>query len=456
VIQLLSNRKTKAFTKQVANVEKARGRFLDCKPSSAQSKTSSTAPWVLSPAQQREFDERFSQFPLPDQRASRLKRPFSSDSAMKANDHCHLLSELGVFALGNLLPFHPARVIRRLCLTLHELIHTTLTLRRLALLEAELIEALAEWELRFPFCACTINFHLLLHFPIQLFRVGPAPCFWMYGYERETGRLVDGIHSMKNPEHSIVSEYLIRELMEQRRVSHPHFQNLLYRRDLHWDGANVGLRPMFSADELVVALLGSRSSGTVLAAKAQKELLHWWRRLDSTLDSLFRRYEADVSSGRYSGSIAAWTPQDGGRALTATERQARSAPNLDFDLYFRAHVNHAYFRGVDAESKFERKNSVIKIQHHTRGILYAQVHRFIVHRAYRHEKAPVTVFIRVIRRGWFAPAGRHPDTNLQLVKRLLTADSPGRFAPLSDCFAFNVALTPSTTPGLWVVIEFDR
>jgi hypothetical protein len=58
-----------------------------------------------------------------------------------------------------------------------------------------------------------------------------ARAVFLDALERECGRLIDGIHSMKVPKESLVKEYLLRELMEHRHVADPHYSNPLFRRE---------------------------------------------------------------------------------------------------------------------------------------------------------------------------------------------------------------------------------
>jgi len=130
------------------------------------------------------------------------------------------------------------------------LIQCEISVLRLAELELELIEVLCEWEQYFPFFTQTINFHLVLRLSLQISRCGPCPFFWMYALERECGRLVDGIHSMKVPEESLVQEYLLRELMEHRHVADPHYSNPLFRRE---GAANDALLPLYQSCKMISA-----------------------------------------------------------------------------------------------------------------------------------------------------------------------------------------------------------
>jgi hypothetical protein len=167
ITQLLSNAKGKEFGAKQLETEWARGRFLETKDSDI--------PWHLSEAEQTEFDRRFSTFPCPAGFGSALKCPFTDASRLKGNDFVHLLSSIGIFALGTFLPLDQRRVLQKLCRALHGLSRTALKLSELTVLEMELVETLTEWEIYFPFLSCTINIHLLLHLPSQIARSGPLP-----------------------------------------------------------------------------------------------------------------------------------------------------------------------------------------------------------------------------------------------------------------------------------------
>ncbi len=195
-VQVLGNAKGKKFGPKEESLEHSRGRFLSTKEH--------RPPWQLSDAEQQEFDEKFSSFPFPDSFGSAPKKPFADASRLKGNDYCHILSDIGIYALKGALGDEQRRVLQQLCRILHGLTRTTLSMHHLYVLEQELLETLAGWELHFPYYCCTINFHLLLHLPQQIRRCGPVPFWWMYSLERECGRLVDSIHSLKCAEESMV------------------------------------------------------------------------------------------------------------------------------------------------------------------------------------------------------------------------------------------------------------
>ena len=225
-MQVLGNAKGKKFGPKEESIEHSRGRFLSTKEH--------RPPWQLSDAEQHEFDEKFSSFPFPDSFGSAPKKPFADASRLKGNDYCHILSDIGIYALKGALGDEQRHVLQQLCRILHALTRTTLSMHALYVLEQELLETLAGWELHFPYYCCTINFHLLLHLPQQIRRCGPVPFWWMYSLERECGRLVDSIHSLKCAEESMVRNYLITEMIEHRRAGDSQYRSVLEHR--HCDG----------------------------------------------------------------------------------------------------------------------------------------------------------------------------------------------------------------------------
>ena len=165
----------------------------------------SDIPWHLSEAGQTEFDRRFSTFPCPAGFGSALKCPFTDASWLKGNDFVHLLSSIGIFALGTFLPLDQRRVLQKLCRALHGLSRTALKLSELTVLEMELVETLTEWEIYFPFLSCTINIHLILHLPSQIARsepllhmdVQPRARGGTFGGRRLFSQMCGGIHCAK-------------------------------------------------------------------------------------------------------------------------------------------------------------------------------------------------------------------------------------------------------------------
>jgi hypothetical protein len=459
---MLSNNGTKKFGAKERETEFARGRFSELKDDEK-----APAPWHLTQDQCQDFDDRFSTFPFPAKFGSSPKKPFCdpASSALKANDYCHIISDIGVYCLGDeALGFDQRRVLQRLFRLLNRLTRSNLTVDGVLKLEGDLLECLAEFELFFPFFACTINFHLLVHFPSQLLRCGPAPCHWMYSMERECGRLVDSIHSFKCAEHSMARNYLITELIEHRRAGGLEYRSPIHRR-LLWahSGDAVSMLPLYLKQEAVCSLIG-KSTLVKLSPSDQHELLLLWRQLDNQLDQLFCRYEAEVASGRASCPIVAWTPNDGGPALTPLEAVMRFAPCFHGKKYDRAYRNAMYLRAVSKDSKFQSTNCTFKARHPILGIVYGIVESFLYHQAFPHDDAPKSVFVKVT--AWCKSLACHPDNGLQrcqpvLVKPSKSEDLPyfqSSYCCLGDCLPIPLSLVdvPKSNPPQYFAIKLGR
>jgi len=144
IVRLLSNHTTKQFGPKQRHTEWERGRFLELKDTSTQ------VPWHLNDEEMLIFDIRFSSIPFPTKFGSSLKKPFSEpgSSPLKANDYCHLLSDLGVYSLGDTsLGSDQRRVLQSLFRALNTLSRAVLLVSQVETLQAELWEVLGEWEL---------------------------------------------------------------------------------------------------------------------------------------------------------------------------------------------------------------------------------------------------------------------------------------------------------------------
>jgi len=437
ITQLLSNAKGKEFGAKQLETEWARGRFLETKDFDI--------PWHLSEAEQTEFDRRFSTFPCPAGFGSALKCPFTDASRLKGNDFVHLLSSIGIFALGTFLPLDQRRVLQKLCRALHGLSRTALKLSELTVLEMELVETLTEWEIYFPFLSCTINIHLLLHLPSQIARSGPLPFTWMYSLEREAGRLVDAVYSLKCAEESIARNYVVTELVEHRRAARPEASSPIHRH-FHAADGDLTMLPLYLRTEPVCSLEGS-GVAVQLSTTEQAKLLLLWRHRLSGLNELHLRYEEEVRMGVTEGPIFAWLPSSG-EPLTAEQEQMRFAPCFDGVSFVRAYRNHAYFRGVAHDVKRVTSNCCFKAVHPFHGQVFGILHSVLVHRAYPHPDAPVSVFAKAA--AWCKPVVNDPETGLGRCKQfhvLPSSDSDmalfsTSFCPFSACLPIPVTLIP--------------
>jgi hypothetical protein len=436
----MSNHGGKGFDKSSKLVEWNRGRFLDTKPTPTNK--SPTIPWHLTEEEQVRFDDVFADFPLPEKHGSTLKRPFSDPTRLKSNDYAHLVSEIGVYALGNSLAYEQRRVLCRLFRVLRSLTRCTNSIAKLQPLELELIESLAEWELHFPSFVLTINTHLLGHLPIQIVRCGPPPFWWMYGFEREAGRLVDSILSRKNAEESMVRNFLLSEALELRRVSEAKdYDSPVFRRERHVGTADVTMLPAYLRSERICSLHGQKEVH-LLTPREQHELLEHWRRLYPEIDAVFRRFEHDVSSGRFQGSIRHWEPCDGGRPLTdrELERCIRFCPLPSGEKYLRGYINGAYFRGISSDRHFVRTNCCFKTSQ-----LYGIADFFFLARAFPHPSAPENVFLRAA--AWCEPIAPDPDNFIRRSRQPLDVNAAPLslsrlFCHLSDILPYPVVLKP--------------
>jgi hypothetical protein len=425
---------------------------------------SQPAPWHLSEEERQQFDSRFSSFPFPTKFGSSPKNPFSSSasSPLKANDYCHLLSDLGVYALGDsALGFDQRRVLRRLFRVLNRLTRAALTIDVVKSLERELFEVLSEFELYFPFYGCTINLHLIVHLPSQILRCGPAPFHWMYGLERECGRLVDFVHSFKCAEESIARNYQVTELVEHRRAGNPGYLSPIHRHSSGIDDGDLSMLPMYLRHEAVCSVVGKRIDVN-LSQLEQQELLSLWRRLDAPLNALFLRYEADIATRHVRMSISSWKPGDGGAPLTPIEESMRSAPCFNAQQFSRAFRNNAYFRSLSKDLKLKSCNSCFKANHPVLGLVYGIVDSFLLHRAYAHVDAPVTVFVKAA--GWCKIGATDPENGLGLCTMfaeppLDAQDAPFYttfYCPFGDCLPMPVCLlTRSSSSAATVFYAID-
>jgi hypothetical protein len=360
-----------------------------------------------------------------------MKRPFADASALKSNDFIHVLSDIGIHALGDCsLGFDQRRVYHKLCRTLRALTATRLSIYGLFCLEQELVEVLSEWERYFPFYAATINMHLLLHLTEQIERSGPVPFTWMFGVEREMGRLLDCLHSLKCAEESVVRNYLIMELIQQHRVHNPNFVSAVSRRDLDDLYTDDGMNPLYLREERVCELQGA-SKQRVLSADERNELLLLWRIRDPEINAVFERFEANVEG-----------------CDSAMEHKMRLGPCQLGKVFPRARHNATYLRSVRQDNRRVNTNCCVKVHDPRHGWCYAIIDHFLAHRAFPHDDAPSSVFIKVA--SWCRILPKDPETGLMLCEQLLQPPldplHPGAhllsssFCALDDCCPFPITM----------------
>ena len=303
----------------------------------------------------------------------------------------------------------------------------------------ELLETLAELEFFFPYTMCTINLHYLVHLPVQILRCGPVFVYWMYPLERDAGRLVDSIKSMKVPEESLVRSYVLCEALERERAGDPHYASSLHRRVFHRGGSQPLVAPLYLSHEAVYNLVGSCTKDN-LEPNLFAELVQLWRHRDASIDSVWLRFEEDVLNGRYHGDIRDWLPADGGPPLSERELDMRFTPSSEVALFRRGYLNDTYFRAYNIDRNRVRSNCCFKTYHPVHGVLYGVLDALLLHRAFPHASAPVTVVAQVAT--WLKPLSPDPDTNIPMALQLYTPDPSDplhRFAFSKFCFFDNIS-----------------
>lgn len=223
-------------------------------------------------------------------------------------------------------------------------------------LESSVVEFLCLLELKFPKTELGMVYHLMLHVVEHVRDWGPAPCTWMFPYERFLGFLCRHI---KNRSHVVANatrfyrEY--SHVRSQRAVLEAHLSDLSI--DSEFVRANTATEPasalpQFGSQDVT---LHGHSHIRILDAPLFRVLCAGLRSVSPVYDLLCSEFAAE-SKGN--DSMDVWTPN---RELSPEERELIVGPSYCVQEFAMANIRGREFRAAEWETSRNSRSSYFSV-----------------------------------------------------------------------------------------------
>ncbi|KAK1687163.1 hypothetical protein QYE76_048011 [Lolium multiflorum] len=135
------------------------------------------------------------------------KRNFSG---MKSHD-CHVMMQILPVAIRGIMDDHVRATLTGLCNFFDVITRKSISVKKLARLQEEIVVILCELEMYFPPAFFDVMVHLLVHIMDDIVSLGPAFLHNMMSFERMNGVIKGYVRNRSHPDGSIVQGWLTEE-----------------------------------------------------------------------------------------------------------------------------------------------------------------------------------------------------------------------------------------------------